>query len=702
MVDLDSLDTMPLTGLLEEFVTQDATLDLNCNVVKNTTQDTTNIPVIDLSSDDEDSGLELGSCQETNNQNFDVDLSSPVKETSPQCSPLSHNLEPPVSVSCHSVKKTDVSINVSSPNASFSLNSLPSVSELSSLGVKNVLASYLNYKPSAELPTTTSENELSLSTSTESYIDLELSKTEELEILQEFKFPCADEHSLSSLDSGITVPSPETEAILLEESEQLKPYELSSGCFSTCASFLDYNKCHKVATLEAEHLESDVPNSVTSDVEELGTASAPTCETSDSAFVPSPPACQLLEKADKDCPVVLSGSEVTHLPAASSLQSLDEEVQIERIVTAQAKSFVEDTTESAEDLLSNGDFILDEVLPLLLEAEAACSVDADPVIENVNDTEPVEEDTDTLILDSSYNITLIPDNSFDTDLTIQDHSAPTSVDTSADTSTDASTETSTETAPEGTQPKPSWAVPWISTDDAENADNNDPEWDLMRKLETDEERYRVVREQWRQMTIPDPRRNLTCHNFRRISSRRATTNNATQGQSKKRARSHDDCSDVDHPSKRRRTYSCVQMFENKINSLHQQLNKNLEGVHAEHERKLFALSDRQLQQQQSLMNSTAPHHIVRRQIDDLAYRQEKEVDGLQAEFNEEVHHVKRDTMQTINILQNASQEVLAFNQFYTNLGDSDDNDHCNISEEELQQFEEMEQMFEAFDQIYTG
>lgn len=62
---------------------------------------------------------------------------------------------------------------------------------------------------------------------------------------------------------------------------------------------------------------------------------------------------------------------------------------------------------------------------------------------------------------------------------------------------------------------PAWAVPWVSTDAAENEDNNDPNWEILQKLSTDEERYRVVREKWHQLEIPDPRRDLTCNNFRR-------------------------------------------------------------------------------------------------------------------------------------------------------------------------------------------
>ncbi|CAG0884679.1 unnamed protein product [Darwinula stevensoni] len=58
-------------------------------------------------------------------------------------------------------------------------------------------------------------------------------------------------------------------------------------------------------------------------------------------------------------------------------------------------------------------------------------------------------------------------------------------------------------------------VPFISSDQAENADNEDPEWTFMRKLETDDQRYRVVRELWKNTEIPNPNVNLTVHNYRK-------------------------------------------------------------------------------------------------------------------------------------------------------------------------------------------
>lgn len=48
----------------------------------------------------------------------------------------------------------------------------------------------------------------------------------------------------------------------------------------------------------------------------------------------------------------------------------------------------------------------------------------------------------------------------------------------------------------------------------------------------------------------------------------------------------------------------------------------------------------------------------------------------------------------------ASKEVLAFSKFYQNLDNADD-DHLHITEEELEQFQETEEMYDMFIKMYT-
>lgn len=420
-------NTLPLSSLLEEFIgcNDSTTIDLNSNVVK----DTTSVPLIDICSDDDDSGLELGLT------NFDpetcnVALLSPVnkgplfspspiivdtesgssKENPPsnvnssfvtnESSPL-HSQSLPKNdetiVACISSKTPDTSAKLGSPNFSFPL---PSLSELSSLGVRNVLASYLNYKPSVEVPLSElPASELSLSSSTESYIEIDLSKTEEIEILQDAKCHYLDEHSLSSLDSG-TVPSPETEAVLLHESVHLK----SSGKSATPTSnpSLNYQKCQEVVIDESEDVKNHLPaSSATLTSKDLETRSSAGYEFSETkslgtVTIPSPPpANQLLEKEYDDSELLTQAR--TDAEVQSSQSIIDEENHVKSgnvlnseplavVVDSEASLAVPSQVSTVPDEFGNPktetpDFILDEVLPLLLEAEAALNVDSDPNIE---------------------------------------------------------------------------------------------------------------------------------------------------------------------------------------------------------------------------------------------------------------------------------------------------------------------------------
>ncbi|XP_076042492.1 uncharacterized protein LOC143026273 isoform X2 [Oratosquilla oratoria] len=66
-----------------------------------------------------------------------------------------------------------------------------------------------------------------------------------------------------------------------------------------------------------------------------------------------------------------------------------------------------------------------------------------------------------------------------------------------------------------------YEVPFVSENAEENKDNEDPAWNYLRLLETDEERYKMVRNKWKNVVIPDPNKNLTYHSFRRTKVKAA-------------------------------------------------------------------------------------------------------------------------------------------------------------------------------------
>ena len=158
---------------------------------------------------------------------------------------------------------------------------------------------------------------------------------------------------------------------------------------------------------------------------------------------------------------------------------------------------------------------------------------------------------------------------------------------------------------------------YISNNPEENKDNNNPEWELLRKLETDEERYRAMRKRWRNLVIPDPNQNLTCLNWRKIHNvapsgsktsesvpainakiNKDLASSSTQREHRKRAHTVDSLSVRKEESveKRARTQSCTTVYDVKL----EQLRKNIEIEHQriDNEENLAILKLRQRQSEE--------------------------------------------------------------------------------------------------------
>ncbi|KAL7630674.1 UNVERIFIED_CONTAM: hypothetical protein RMT77_019121 [Armadillidium vulgare] len=96
-----------------------------------------------------------------------------------------------------------------------------------------------------------------------------------------------------------------------------------------------------------------------------------------------------------------------------------------------------------------------------------------------------------------------------------------------------------------------YKLPFTSHCELENRDINDPKWNVYKKLETDEQRYYIVRKHWKSLIVPDPNENLTLHSYRR---RRKNPKKEPKVEHilRKGKRSHDgDNSDIELPAGKR-------------------------------------------------------------------------------------------------------------------------------------------------------
>jgi len=184
---------------------------------------------------------------------------------------------------------------------------------------------------------------------------------------------------------------------------------------------------------------------------------------------------------------------------------------------------------------------------------------------------------------------------------------------------------------------------YISNNPEENVDNNNPEWELLRKLETDEERYRAVRQRWRNLTIPDPNQDLTCRNWRirqnvnKVTASAVSTNSDTvpdqtyangnnvpasiQGHHK-RSLSDPHASTTSQPVvKRPRTQSCTTVFDVKLEQLRRNIHYEKQQIYNQKQLALRQLTIKQIMERYTLQKH-CPVHGTSGQMLQLYYQQQ--------------------------------------------------------------------------------
>jgi hypothetical protein len=183
---------------------------------------------------------------------------------------------------------------------------------------------------------------------------------------------------------------------------------------------------------------------------------------------------------------------------------------------------------------------------------------------------------------------------------------------------------------------------YVSNNPQENEDNNNPEWELLRKLETDEERYRAVRRRWRNLIIPDPNKDLTYRSWRirqnatKLPASASTSKNAVAGQISaigsdtpssmqqdqcKRTVSDEQASSQCQPRvKRPRTQFCTAIFDAKLEQLRRNIEYEKQQIYNQERVALLQLSMKQREERNFLQNLRYTHG-VNTQMHQLYFRQ---------------------------------------------------------------------------------
>ncbi|XP_024217227.1 uncharacterized protein PF3D7_1120000 isoform X2 [Halyomorpha halys] len=207
--------------------------------------------------------------------------------------------------------------------------------------------------------------------------------------------------------------------------------------------------------------------------------------------------------------------------------------------------------------------------------------------------------------------------------------------------------------------------PFVSCNADENRDNNDPEWELMRKLETDDERYKAVRKLWRNLAIPDLKQNLSTFNWRKKNSL-PTLKNIVPIKTNPIGK-----------RKKNLVYDCTEVFDVGIKKLEDFCRRQFEGVKLDSDNDTSIMAS--LNKKPRL--DSGPAHVANRDY-------QKDFDKINECFQERLSR-----------FTDAKQEIKAVHGFYNGLKNQGNGGYGNvmlIGHKERQHILEIEEMINHY------
>ncbi|KAH6928013.1 hypothetical protein HPB50_010593 [Hyalomma asiaticum] len=245
-------------------------------------------------------------------------------------------------------------------------------------------------------------------------------------------------------------------------------------------------------------------------------------------------------------------------------------------------------------------------------------------------------------------------------------------------------------------------APFMSEDPDENMDNENPEWEAVRSLTTDEERYRAVQVVWHNIRIPDPHKELSTFNYRRhtLSMKHAKNPPSSKPKRRKRKASHNSQHEHTKPVKRQRFDTDIidlklkelkrkrekdvtkaqKTFRDDIRELHMTLMSTSQEMHASHDHG----------------HSSKHHRRAHTTPWDFRYYLSQE-QRICEEFKANEKSIQSNYMAKEHKLLSARNEVRCVDDFYAGLRDKDPR---LLSDKQVREHLKREEMLGYFKVVY--
>uniref|UniRef100_A0A1B6IIU0 Uncharacterized protein n=2 Tax=Homalodisca liturata TaxID=320908 RepID=A0A1B6IIU0_9HEMI len=235
--------------------------------------------------------------------------------------------------------------------------------------------------------------------------------------------------------------------------------------------------------------------------------------------------------------------------------------------------------------------------------------------------------------------------------------------------------------------KPYEFFEFVSTDPQENEDNYNPEWQKLGQLTSDEERYKAVRDRWRSLVPPDPNRDLTCRQWRERNHKSPLNFQSLNNNHQMYIENE-------------RNQLCTAVFEMKIKKMLQELEDSRLNIFNRRTKDFQELASVQDREQLMVCNRGGNRAVNNLDLAVLRKHHIQECCELKNRYDEEFKRISTITEEKIRILKNASEEVLLFQKFYRGVGAGDDKVCLYMTDIQVQELMETEQMLEQYSKFY--
>jgi len=230
-------------------------------------------------------------------------------------------------------------------------------------------------------------------------------------------------------------------------------------------------------------------------------------------------------------------------------------------------------------------------------------------------------------------------------------------------------------------------VEYVSNDPKENEDNYNPEWQKLGCLTTDDERYKAVRDRWRSLVPPDPHKDLTYRQWRQKNKKDTVLSNNNSIWNP--ADMHKQYQESE------RTLYCTTIFDNKIKKLVHEIEQSRREILRQRERDFELLAKKQDEAQRHLINRRCHGFLA------LLHKQHiEECRNLKNLHDQEIKRITAINEEKIRVLKKASEEVVWFQQFYKGVGDESDEVCLYMTEEQVQELQETEDLLDSYSTMY--